>query len=34
MRFASFFDIKFVCTNESGGKISYVIDVLGDMHEF
>ncbi|CAD8108619.1 unnamed protein product [Paramecium sonneborni] len=34
MRFAQYFDIKFICTNETGGKITYIIDILGEMQEF
>ncbi|CAK69401.1 unnamed protein product (macronuclear) [Paramecium tetraurelia] len=34
MRFANFFDFKFICTNEQSGKITYIIEILKEIHEF
>ncbi|CAD8192211.1 unnamed protein product [Paramecium pentaurelia] len=34
IRFANFFDIKFICTNEQSGKITYIIEILKEIHEF
>ncbi|CAD8127655.1 unnamed protein product [Paramecium sonneborni] len=34
MRFANNFDIKFICTNEQSGRITYIIEIFGEIHEF